>query len=432
MTLHHIGLGPGSSRRNLELALLCASVGFAVCAWRALESAEFAMPRQSDRILAQFVTTIVLGHLALRVVAPRTSAHLYAAAALLSAVGLALVTRLEPSVAGDQANWISAGVLVMVLVAALSPLYGRLHALKYTAALASALLLFAAGLFGETINGARLWIIIAGQSVQTTELLKVSLLVFLSGYLADTAGILASPRIRFGGRDYSSLPYLIPLAVAFLTALMALALLKDLGSIALLLLLALSALYVATGRLRFVLAGALMLVMVAVAGYFAFDHVQARVDVWRDPYAQADGAGYQTVQSLYAFEAGGVTGEGLGLGQPDSIPAAPTDYVFAAAAEELGMAGAAGIVALYVVFVVAGFHVTLRATDDFTRLMACCIAMLIGIQATVIIAGNLRIIPTTGITLPFVSYGGSSLLVNFALTGLLLGISNRAEASRIP
>ena len=132
------------------------------------------------------------------------------------------------------------------------------------------------------------------------------------------------------------------------------------------------------------------------------------------------------MQSIYAVQAGGVTGEGLGLGQPQDIPAAPTDYIFSGIAEELGLAGAAAVVLLYVLFLFAGLRIALQVQDDFGRLLASCIALLIGIQAAVIIAGNLRVIPTTGITLPFISYGGSSLVVNFVLVGLLLGISNRA------
>ena len=167
-----------------------------------------------------------------------------------------------------------------------------------------------------------------------------------------------------------------------------------------------------------------------MAGYVAFGHVQDRIDTWRDPYATADSSGYQTVQSIYAIQAGGITGEGLGLGEPTVIPAVTTDYVFAAIAEELGLAGAAGVVLLFGVLVVGGLQVALATRDPFLRLLACCSALLLGIQAAVIIAGNLRLIPTTGITLPFVSYGGSSLVINFALIGLILGVSERTSSER--
>ena len=427
MALRAVATGLRSGERNVELALLAASVGFAILAWRALDAAAFAMPAASGRILAQFVAVVVAGHVGLRAVAPRAAAAPYAVAMLLAAIGLAFVTRLAPGVAANQANWITLGVALMVATAWAARRYRMLRRYRYTAALLAVLLLFATGIFGTTVNGARLWVTVAGQTVQTTELIKLLLVVFLAGYLADEASVLAAPRIRFGGRSYSALPYLIPLAVTWVVALAALALLKDLGTIALLTLLAVAALYVATGRTRFVVAGVVLLAVTGAFGYVAFDHARTRIDIWRDPYSDASGAGYQSLQATYAIEAGGITGEGLGLGQPDAIPAAPTDYVFSAVAEELGLAGALGAVLLYVVLLFAGLQVAVRAVDDHGRLLAAIIALLIAIQAAVIIAGNLRIIPTTGITLPFVSYGGSSLVVNFVLVGLLLGISDARE-----
>ncbi len=409
------------------MILLLASGAFILLGWRALEAAGIEMAAGSDRILTQFVVVGVLGHLGLRFVAPFAASQPYAIALFLSAIGLVFVSRLSPALSQDQANWVTLGVVLMLVTAALSSRYRVLRRYKYTAALAGVGLLLLTGIFGTTINGARLWIVIFGQSVQTTELIKVFLLLFLAGYLADEADVLSAPRIRFAGRTYSTLPYLIPLALTLLLAVMALALLRDLGSIALLLLLAMAMLYVATGKVRFVVAGILLLGLTAIAGYAVFDHVQARVDTWLDPYADAAGAGYQSLQSLYAIQAGGVTGEGLGLGQPTVIPAATTDYVFSAIGEELGLVGALGVIMLYISLLFAGLRVALSVRDDYGRLVASCTALLITIQMAVIIAGNLRLIPTTGITLPFVSYGGSSLIVNFVLIGLLLGISNDAQ-----
>jgi len=280
---------------------------------------------------------------------------------------------------------------------------------------------------GTTINGARLWINVGGQTVQTTELIKVFIVVFLAGYLADEAGVLATPRITFAGRRYSSLPYVIPLLLTLGLALGIIGLLRDLGQIVILILLTASMLYVATGRRLYVLLSGVLLAVALVLGYYAFDHARVRIDVWLDPQAHADTTGYQTLQSMYAIQADGVTGAGLAEGDPTSIPIVDTDYIFSAIAEELGLAGALGVVLLFGVFLFAGLRVALSARDDYGHLLGACIALLIAIQAAVIIAGNLRIIPTTGITLPFVSYGGSSLVVNFLLLGLLLGISQRAN-----
>ena len=293
MTLRAVSSGFVGRDRNIELVLLAASAAFIVVAWRALDAAGFVMPANSARILSQFLVTALAGHIGLRLLAPRAMGQPFAVAMLLCAIGLAFVTRLAPDVAQSQANWITVGVALMLITAAVAGRYGQLRRYKYTAALAAVLLLFVTGLFGTTINGARLWFTIAGQTVQTTEIIKLLLVVFLAGYLADEASVLSAPRLRFGGRTYTSLPYVIPLLATILAAMAALALLKDLGTIALLVLLTMSALYVATGRLRFVLAGVVLLALTGVFGYFAFNHVRVRIDVWLDPYSEAGGAGYQ-------------------------------------------------------------------------------------------------------------------------------------------
>ena len=430
MTLRSVGSGVWSKDRNTELVLLAGSAAFVLVAWRALDKAAFTMPAGSSRILTQFLLSALLGHFGLRIVAPRASGQLYAIVLLLTAIGLAFVLRLNPAVAQTQANWISVGIACMVATALASRRYPSLRRYKYTAALATVLLLVATGIFGTTINGARLWFRIGGQTVQTTEFVKLFFIVFLAAYLADSGGVLSAPRMRFGGKTYTALPYIIPLALALGASIMVIGLLHDLGTIALLLLLVMGALYVATGRLSYVVGGVALLVATVLAGYVMFDHVRVRVDVWIDPGAHAQTTGYQTLQSIYAIQAGGVTGEGLGLGDPDAIPVVSTDYIFSAISEELGLAGGLGVVLLYLLLLSAGLRIALATQEDFGRMLACCISLLLAIQAAVIIGGNLRIIPTTGITLPFISYGGSSLVVNFVLIGMLLGISQRSMGAR--
>ncbi|MGH2633949.1 MAG: FtsW/RodA/SpoVE family cell cycle protein [Tepidiformaceae bacterium] len=428
MTLRGAASGIWSRDRNTELLLLAGSAAFVLLAWRALDKAAFAMPAGSDRILTQFLLAALLGHLGMRIVAPRAAGQPYAIVLLLSAVGLAFVTRVDPDVAQTQVNWITVGIGCMVVTALFCRNYAYLRRYKYTAALATVLVLVATGLFGTTINGARLWFRVGGQTIQTTEFVKLFFIVFLAAYLADSGGVLSAPRMRFGGRTYSALPYIIPLALALGASIMVIGLLHDLGTIALLLFLVMASLYVATGRLSYVAGGVVLLVATVLAGYVMFDHVRVRVDVWVDPGAHAQTTGYQTLQSIYAIQAGGVTGDGLGLGHPEDIPVVATDYIFSAIAEELGLAGGIGVVLLYVLLLTAGLRIALATQDDFGRMLACCISLLLAIQAAVIIGGNLRIIPTTGITLPFISYGGSSLVVNFVLIGMLLGVSQRGHA----
>ncbi|MGE3074107.1 MAG: FtsW/RodA/SpoVE family cell cycle protein [Dehalococcoidia bacterium] len=424
-------MNPGgllARERNTELALLAGAFAFIALAWRSLDAAAITAPGGTGRIVTQFALSALAGNVALRIVAPRAPGQVYAVACFLTAVGLAFVIRLVPDSAQDQANWISFGVLVFACAAWLGTRHDILRRYTYTSGALALGLLVMTGLVGTTINGARLWITVGGQSIQTTELIKFFVVIFLAGFLAERGAVLASPRIRLGNRTYSNLPYLVPLIALLLATIAALALLKDLGSIALLVLLAVSMLVLATGRLRYLGVGLGILALTGAAGYFAFSHAQVRVDAWLHPGDDPAGIGYQALQSTYAIQAGGVTGEGLGLGQPNSIPAAATDYIFSAICEEIGFAGAIGVVLLYVLLLFAGLHASLRATNSFGRLLCTGISLLLAIQAAVIIAGNLRMIPTTGITLPFISYGGSSLVVNFALLGLLCGIAGARQS----
>ncbi len=425
--LRPVWLGVRSGERNAELVLLLAACGFALLAQRALAEALPGLPADLDAIVAQFLATAILGHIALRLAVPHATAVPYATAMLLAAVGIAFVVRLAPEVGTDQARWISLGVGLMVIVACLGRGYAALERYRYTCAAVAVALLLVTGVFGTTINGARLWITVGDQVVQTTEIIKVFVVVFLAGYLAREGAILSAPKVTFGNRSYSALPALIPLIVVLAVTIGVLALLKDLGTVALLVILTVGAVFVATGRLRYVLGGVVLLGLTGALGYVTFDHAQVRIDTWLHPYDDPSGSGYQTIQATYAISAGGITGTGLGLGAPDTIPAAPTDYVYSAVAEELGLAGALAVVLLYVVLLVAGLRVASEAPDSFGRMLAATMGLLFAVQAGVIIAGNLRIIPTTGITLPFVSYGGSSLIVNFMLVGLLLGISDRSH-----
>ena len=418
-----------SRERNVELLLLLGAGSVVLLGWMSLRSADFGLPEGSSRILTQFVVAGLAAHVVLRFGAPRARPETTAIAVFLSAVGMVFVVRLAPDVAQDQANWMTIGAAAFAAGVFAGRRYGFLKRYTYTSGVAAILILVATGLFGTTINGARLWVTVAGQTVQMTELIKVFVLLFLAGYLTDAGSVLASRTLHLGGRTYSGTGYIVPLLGVVLGATAALALLRDLGSIAILLLLAIAALYVATGRVRFVAGGLMLLVFTGVIGFFAFDHAQARVDIWLDPGSDPGGAGYQSLQGSYAIQAGGLTGQGLGLGQPEAIPAAPTDYVFSAIAEELGLAGGGAIILLFAALLFAGFKIAYEAPDAYARLLASSIAMLFAIQAAVIIGGNLRIIPTTGITLPFVSYGGSSLVVNLGLAGMLAGISHASRAA---
>jgi cell division protein FtsW (lipid II flippase) len=419
-----------SRERGVELALLAGALLVLGLGWRALSAAGLDLPGSMVGIVTQAGLCVIAMHLVVRVLAPKARPEVLPLVTLLAVIGMVFVVRLAPEAASQQANWLAVGTIALAAGIVAGRLSGRLRSLTYTSGLAAVLILVATGFFGETINGARLWVEIAGQSVQTTELIKAFLVLFLAGYLADSGGALARTSGRLPASWLPGAAYVLPLVMVLAGAIVALALLRDLGSIALLLLLAIAMLYVATGRVAFAATGLGLVFATGVVGYLVFGHVQARVDAWLDPRADPLGSGYQSLQATYAINAGGILGAGLGLGMPTAVPAVSTDYVFVAVAEELGLAGAAGVVLLYVAFLVAGLRVAAEAPGRYERLLAAAIALLIAIQAAVIIAGNLRLIPTTGITLPFVSYGGSSLVVNFGLIGLLLGLSHAVRSRR--
>lgn len=399
--------------------LTAAPILFVVLAWLALERSPAGAPPDTERLVMQFAASVTAGQLAVRLLAPQAP-PLLPVASMLAAVGLAFTMRLAPEAAPAQANWVSAGMALMAAGVAAGRRAHLLRRWTYTAGVLAIAVLGATALFGKTINGARLWIDVAGQSVQTTELIKAFLVVFLAGYLSREAGVFASP-----GPLLARWRFLLPLAVFWAGTLAALVALRDLGTLAILAALAAIMLSLASRRPAFLAAGLLLVAATGAIGYAAMTHVRARVEVWLDPFADPLGAGYQTVQASFALANGGVAGTGLGWGMADAIPAAVTDYVFVAVAEELGIAGASGVILGFALLVVGGLQVAARTPDPYERFLAAAVAILIGVQAAVIIAGNLRLVPTTGVTLPFVSYGGSSLVVNFALLGLLLGIAGK-------
>ena len=293
-------------------------------------------------------------------------------------------------------------------------------------------------MLGSDVNGARLTLSIGPLSGQPSELLKVILVVFLAGYLSENRSLLADENTQVGPFKLPPIPYLAPMVAMVAIALSIVVVQRDLGAALLFFAVFLALLYVATGRVSYVLGGLALFLVGSVVLYNLFGHVQQRVDNWLDPFADPLGAGFQTVQALYAFARGGLLGVGLGNGLPTiggrlPIPAVHTDYPLAALGEELGLIGLLAILGLYLVVIQRGLRIAAGARDDFRALLAAGLALVVGVQAFIIAAGNLKLIPLTGITLPFISYGGSSLLANAVVVGLLLALSDRGpEPPAVP
>jgi cell division protein FtsW (lipid II flippase) len=390
-----------------------------------------------------YVALFAGAHLLLVAFGHRGDQLLLPAVAAMGGIGMIMLNRLPQDLAGTsgfgielgmaatQLLWFGVGIVVMLAIAVGLRDDGILRHYKYSWAAIGIGLLAATLVLGYEVNGARLWIDLGPISVQPGELLKIVLVIFIAAYLAETRTLLTSASMRIGFISIPPLPYFLPMLVLFGAVMLIVVRLNDLGTALLFFGIFLTMLFVATGRRSYVLIGLVLF----VAGFYVanelFAHVQARVDVWLDPFADPLGAGFQPVRALYALGRGGIFGEGLGqglvtLGGNLTIPFVHTDFIFTAVAEELGLLGAFALLGFAMVLVFRGLRIAALARDDFGALLAVGLTASLGLQTLIIIGGNTKLIPLTGITLPFVSYGGSSVLASFIMIGLLLAVSHRS------
>jgi cell division protein FtsW len=397
-------------------------------------------------LAAIYVVMMLAAHFVLVLAGHRGDPLLLPLVATIGGIGLVMLNRLpqglrgtglfglELGMAETQLLWFGIGLAAMLVVAVGLRDDGFLRHYKYTWALGGAALLVLTFLFGVEENGARLWIAAGPVRFQPGEAIKIVLVVFIAGYLAEKRALLTGATMRIGFLKIPPVPYLLPMIAIFVMVMLIVVVMRDLGTALLFLGIFLTMLFVATGRRSYVLLGILLFVAGSSVAYNLFDHVRIRVNNWIDPFADVSDAGYQTVQALYAFGRGGLFGEGLGQGLPTiagrlPIPALETDFIFAAVAEELGLIGAFAVLALALALVFRGLRVAMLARDDFSAMLAVGLTTSLGLQTLIIVAGNVKLIPLTGITFPFVSYGGSSLLASFVVVGLLLSISHRSSVA---
>ena len=389
-----------------------------------------------------YVALFAAAHFVLVLFGHRGDQLMLPAVGALGGIGMIMLNRLPQDLAGTsgfglelgmaatQLLWFGVGLVAMLAIAIGLRDDGLLRHYKYSWAAVGIFLLVATLLIGYEVNGARLWIDLGPVSVQPGEFLKIVLVVFLAAYLAETRTLLTSARMRIGFLSIPPLPYFLPMLVLFAIVMLMAVRLNDLGTALLFFGIFLTMLFVATGRRSYVLIGLVLFIAGSFVAYELFGHVQSRVNVWLDPFADPLGAGFQPVRALYALGRGGVFGEGLGqglvtLGGGLTIPFVHTDFIFTAIAEELGLLGAFALLGLAAVVVFRGLRIAALARDDFSALLAVGLTASLGLQTLIIIGGNTKLVPLTGITLPFVSYGGSSILASFIMVGLLLSISHR-------
>ncbi len=358
---------------------------------------------------------------ALRRGRPNHDPLLLPVAGLLTGMGLIMVARLSPGFMVRQTLWSLLGLGAMLGIALGVRDLRLLRRYRYTWLIGGLALLALTLVFGVNPagTGARLWLGLGGLYFQPSELLKLLMVVFLASYFAEKRPLLTDTVYQMGRLRLPPLPYLGPVLLMWGFSLLLLIWQRDLGAAWLFFAVFLLMLYTTTGQARYGLLGLGLFGVGALIGYHLFYHVRLRVDIWLDPWTEASGRAFQIVQSLLAFAAGGLLGQGIGQGYPTFIPVVHSDFVFSAIGEEWGLLGTLGVVTLFALLVTRAGRIALTARTPFRQLLAFGLAALLGLQALTIMAGSLKLVPLTGVTLPFVSYGGSSLVTSFALIGLL-------------
>ena len=416
-----------AARRTTELGLIVLAALVTVGAYALASLGRTAsLPANIVPFLGMIIGLLAIAHVATRRLAPNADGVLLPMAGLLNGIGYVVIARLDRDLAASQALWSAVGVGAFIATLVVVRRARDLERYRYTFALLGVglLLMPLLPIIGHTVNGARIWIRLGPSTFQPGEIAKLVLAIFFAGYLVEKRELLQTFTRRIGPVSLPDPKFLGPVLGAWGFSLVVMIFEKDLGSSLLFFALFVAMLWVATARGFYLALGGILFSSGAVIAYSAFAHVQTRVQIWLDPFEDAGGRGFQLVQSLFAFGTGGVFGTGLSLGSPTKIPAVSTDFIFAAIGEEMGLLGTVAIVTAFLLMVGTGLRIAVQARSDFEKLLALGLTVTLGVQTFIILGGVTGLVPLTGITLPFVSYGGSSLLANYILLALLLRISS--------
>ncbi|MGY2083528.1 FtsW/RodA/SpoVE family cell cycle protein [Blastococcus sp. SYSU DS0539] len=435
------------TRRGTEGALLAFAVLITVVAQAIVDLTVTGSLRPEMATFSAWISALwVVAHLVVRRWASYADPLLLPAVALLVGLGLTVIHRLDlaaeqpgsPVTREDapvQLVWATLGVALFVAVLVIVRDHRALSRFAYTLALLGIALLALPAVLPASIsevNGAKIWIRVAGFSIQPGEFAKICLVVFFAAYLVDKRDVLALASKKVAGLELPRGRDLGPVLLAWILSILVLVFERDLGSSLLLFGIFVVMLYVATERASWLFIGLGLFAGGALIAYQIFGHVRARVDTWLDPFAYIDGAGYQLVQSLFGLGTGGLFGAGLGGGRPDQVPVAKSDFIAAAVGEELGLFGLVAVIVVYLILVERGLRTSLVVRDAFGKLLAAGLAFAIAWQVFVVLGGVTGLLPLTGLTTPFLAYGGSSLVANFVLVALLVRISDAARRPATP
>jgi peptidoglycan glycosyltransferase len=428
----------GPRRRTTELGLLLMAV---VIIGAAYVLANFAADKQFPADIGPFLGVVfgllIAAHLVVRRLAPTADPILLPVAALLNGLGYVVITttpdpldpHLPEHLAGLQAAWTAFGVGAFILTLLLVRRTRVLSRYRYTFALVGIglLLLPLVPHIGRSVNGSKIWVNIGPIGFQPGELAKIVLAIFFAAYLVDKRELLAMRTFRLGPFHLPEPKHLGPVLVAWGMSVLIMVSQNDLGSSLMFFTLFVVMLWVATSRTSYLVVGGLLFGAAAWISWSQIAHVRERVQVWLDPWQHPSGTGYQPIKAAFAMANGGLIGTGLGLGNQDSIPYIQTDFVFAAVAQQMGLFGATLVIVAFMLIVGSGLRIAARADQAFDKLLAVGLTTLVGTQAFLIISGVIRLLPLTGLTLPFLSYGGSSLVSSWILVALLLRISDESN-----
>jgi len=411
------------TRRNTELLLLLLAAPIVILIY-AMIVINQGQPLGVNTLgvpIAIFVA-FAIAHIAVRKFAPGADPAILPLSFALSGIGIAFITRLAPDMAVRQVEWLFLSIICMIVVLAVVKDVDHVANYKYTLMLIGLLLLLSPMLpgIGRTISGSRIWLAIGSFSFQPGELAKIFIVLFLAGYFAENREMLSVFTMRIGPFRLPDARTIMPMMLMWVLSLLIVIFERDLGSALVVFFMFIFMLYVASGKKSYVFIGLGLAAIGAVAMYHIFGHVQVRVSTWLNPFADASGTGYQLCQAIYSMADGDLFGVGIGRGMCDQIPVVESDYIFAAIAEETGLLGASAVLLMYLLFAVRGYVTAARAKSDVSSFIATGLTTSLVLQAFIIVGGVTRLIPLTGLTMPFVSQGGSSLLASFISVGFLL------------
>ena len=378
---------------------------------------------QGLSIIVGLIILWTITALALRRYYFRADPVLLPLAVFLASIGLTLILRLRPELFIPQAMWLAVGLIAFIITVGIFRQPEDISKYKYLCGITGIVLLVSTIVFGVDIGGNKNWIILGPVRFQPAEFAKLLIIIFLAAYLSERRQLLTYATRHYGPLTLPHPRFIAPLMVLWALTMAMLIVQRDLGAALLYFGTTVTMAYMASGRWSYVVLALCLFFSGSAVCYLLFSHVQVRIDIWLNPWADPTGHSYQIVQSLFALGSGGVLGSGLTFGYPGMIPEVHTDFIFAAIGEELGLAGAAGVIIAYILIVYRAFRTALASQVPFTMLLAAGLGVLTAFQVFIIIGGVTKFLPLTGITLPLISYGGSSMVASFILLGMLFAIS---------